>query len=421
MDRRLLILWLTIFIDLLGFTLFIPVMPYFGERVGASELEVMLSAAVFSLLVFLCSPIWGSVSDRYGRRPVILASVVISALSYVIFAHAGNVLLLFLSRILTGMGSGNIAAAQAYVSDITPPKDRAKRIGLVVGASFGMAFAFGPFIGGYIFHHHGGIFSVGYFAVALCALNLLGVLFMLPESLREKDHARAINVRPIASTFASLRDVRFRDIFLIGFVYITAFSMMNVSIAFLWQQRYKLDVDQVGLMFSIVGLLSAIAQGGLVSVFDRLWGERRMMIYGCLMVGLGLAAIPFVPLGVRAAIPVGPDGVPVHQDLDAWFIAFSLVPIILLCLGNACLNPSLISILSRKASPQEQGEVMGQNQGFGSLGRVAGPMLAGFLYPIHQALPFWVGGAVMLGTLWLVFDYLRKAYATSMATTEAAT
>ena len=416
MDRRLFILWFTIFIDLLGFTLFIPVMPYFGEKVGASELEVMLSAAVFSVLVFLCSPIWGSMSDRYGRRPVIIISVIISAISYVIFAHAGTVLMLFLSRILTGIGSGNIAAAQAYVSDVTAPKDRAKRIGLVVGASFGIAFAFGPFIGGYIFHHHGGILSVGYFAVVLCAINLLGVLFVLPESLKEKNHTRSINFKPVASTFASLKDVRFRDIFIIGFVYITAFSMMNVSIAFLWQQRYKLDVDQVGILFSIVGVLSAISQGGLVSVFQKLWGERRMMIYGCMFIGIGLAAIPFVPLGMRAAVPIGADGVPLHQDLDLIFVGLSLIPMILLSIGNACLNPSLISILSRKASPHEQGEVMGQNQGFGSLGRVVGPMLAGLLYPMAQGLPFWVGGAIMLGTLWLVFDYLRTNY-TPIATT----
>ncbi len=410
MDRRLLTLWLTIFIDLLGFTLFIPVMPYFGERVGATEFEVIISAAVFSLLVFLCSPIWGSISDRYGRRPVIMASVVISALSYVVFAHANTVFLLFLSRILTGMGSGNIAAAQAYVSDMTEPKDRAKRIGLIVGASFGIAFAFGPFIGGYIFHHHGGIQSVGYFAVALCVLNLLAVVFALPESLKEKDHARRINFKPVASTFASLQDMRFRDIFLIGFVYITAFSMMNVSIAFLWQQRYKLDVDQVGFMFSIVGVLSAISQGGLVSVFQRLWGERKMMIYGAVLVGIGLAAIPFVPLGLRAAVPMGADGEPVHADLDVLFVLFSMVPMVLLSVGNACLNPSLVSILSRQAGPQEQGEVMGQNMGFGSLGRVLGPVLSSLLYPLGKSLPFLVAGAIMLGTLALVFHYLRTSY-----------
>ena len=410
MDKRLLILWLTIFIDLLGFTLFIPVMPYFGERVGASEFEVIMSAAVFSLLVFLCSPVWGSVSDRYGRRPVILASVVISAVSYIVFAHADNILWLFVSRILTGVGSGNIAAAQAYVSDMTEPKDRAKRIGLIVGASFGIAFAFGPFIGGYIFHHHGGILSVGYFAVALCVLNLLGVLFVLPESLKVKDPTRVINFKPIASTFASLKDNRFRDIFLIGFVYITAFSMMNVSMAFFWQQRYKLDVDQVGIMFSIVGVLSAVSQGGLVGLFNRIWGERRMMIQGCVLVGVGLAVIHFVPLGARAHVPIGPDGVALHQDLDMPFVLLSLIPMVLLSVGNACLGPSLISILSRQASPHEQGEVLGQNQGFGSLGRVVGPALAGVLYPVYNALPYWVGGAIMLGTLWLVFDYLRTSY-----------
>jgi MFS family permease len=157
-------------------------------------------------------------------------------------------------------------------------------------------------------------------------------------------------------------------------------------------------------------VLSAISQGGLVGVFQKLWGEKRMMIRGCVMVGLGLAAIPFVPLGARALVPMHPDGQPLHQDLDLTFVLISMIPMALLSVGNACLNPSLVSILSRQASPQEQGEVMGQNMGFSSLGRVVGPGLSSMLYPVAVGLPFWVGGAIMLGTLWLVFDYLRTNY-----------
>lgn len=410
MNRRLFILWFTIFIDLLGFTLFIPVVPYFSQAVGASEDLVMLSAALFSLMVFLCSPIWGSMSDRLGRRPVIMVSIVITAISYIVFAYASSLALLFVSRFLTGIGSGNIAAAQAYVSDMTEPKDRAKRIGLIIGASFGLAFAFGPAMGGYVFHHLGGIEAVGWFATGLCLLNLVGVVFMLPESLKNPDRARPINFKPIASTFRSLRDLRFRDIFLIGFVYITAFSMMNVSIAFLWMQRYHLTVDQAGIMFSMVGILSAVSQGALVGVFQRWWGEKRMMIYGCVLVGLGLALVPFVPVGDRANVVLGADGQPLAIDLDAAFVLLSLVPMILGAVGNACLNPSLVSILSRKAGPHELGEVLGQNQGFGSLGRVAGPAMAGPLYAMGMDLPFLVGGVIMIGTLALVFHYLRTSY-----------
>lgn len=389
MDRRLFILWFTVFVDLIGFTMFIPVVAFLPDVLGTEEKWVLLSAGVFSAFVFLCSPIWGSLSDRIGRRPVIMWSVIISAISYIVFAHLNSLFLLFLSRILTGIGSGNIAAAQAYVSDITPPEHRAKRIGIVVGASFGMAFAFGPAIGGYLYSHYG-LITLGYFAVALCLFNLLGVLFVLPESLTTKDPGRRVNFKPIASTFASLRDDRFRDIFLINFVYITAFSMMNVSMAFFWEQKYGLDVDDVGLMFSLVGVCHAIAQGGMVGVLQRTLGERRMMIHGCLLVGMGLVAIPFVP----------------HK----WFVAFSLVPIILLSIGNACLTPSLVSILSRKARPHELGEVMGQNMGFGSLARVVGPVMSTVLYAWHMSSPFIVGGIIMIGTLWLVFHFLRTGY-----------
>lgn len=390
MDRRLFVLWFTVFIDLVGFTLFIPVVPYFAEQVNASETLVMVSAAVFSVMVFLCSPVWGSMSDRYGRRPVIIASIIISAVSYVVFAHASSIVLLFVSRILTGIGSGNIAAAQAYVSDMTQPHERAKRIGLVVYSAFGVAFAFGPAMGGYVFHHLGGIMAVGYFAVGLCLLNLLGVHFVLKESLAQRDPHRPINFKPITSTFASLKDTRFRDLFIIGFVYITAFSMMNVTIGFLWKDHYGLSVDSTGLMFSLVGIVSAICQGGLVGPLTRWLGERRMMITGCILVGIGLAAIPFVP--------------------QKGFVFFSLMTMVLCAVGNACLNPSIIAILSRKADPHEQGEVMGQNQGFSSLGRVLGPAIAGPMYAWVPGLPFWAGGAIMLGTLWLVFDYLRTGY-----------
>ncbi len=418
MDKRLFILWFTILIDLLGFTLFIPVVPYFSAAVGASEDLVMMSVALFSLMVFLCSPIWGSMSDRLGRRPVIIVSIIITAISYIVFAYATSIVLLFVSRFLTGIGSGNIAAAQAYVSDMTEPKDRARRMGLIVGASFGIAFAFGPAIGGYVFHHLGGIEAVGWFATALCVLNLIGVIALLPESLANPDAARPINFKPIASTFRSLKDLRFRDIFIIGFVYITAFSMMNVSIAFLWMQRYHLTVDQTGIMFSMVGILSAVSQGALVGVFQRWWGERRMMVYGCILVGLGLALIPLVPIGDRAQMMLGSDRQPIPIALDAAFVLFSLVPMILGAVGNACLNPSLVSILSRKAGPHELGEVMGQNQGFSSLGRVAGPAMAGPLYAWGMDLPFIIGGVIMIGTLALVFNYLRTSYTPIVTTSD---
>jgi MFS family permease len=133
-----------------------------------------------------------------------------------------------------------------------------------------------------------------------------------------------------------------------------------------------------------------VSQGALVSVFQRWWGEKRMMIYGCVLVGIGLVAIPFVP--------------------KVWFVFFSLIPMIMLAVGNACLNPSLVSILSRQARHDELGEVMGQNMGFGSLARIVGPAMAAPLYKLGHGLPYFVGGAIMLGTLYLVFDYLRTGY-----------
>ncbi|MBS1940958.1 MAG: MFS transporter, partial [Bacteroidetes bacterium] len=260
MDRRLLILFLTIFIDLMGFGVFIPVIPIYARDLHASDALVGDLGAVFSLAMFICTPVWGSLSDRYGRKPVIMAAIGLSALSYVLFAHATTLFLLVLSRVLTGIGSGNITAAQAYITDITPPQGRAKAMG-IIGAAFGLGFIFGPPMGSFIFAQFG-VEWVGYLAAALCLLNLVAVQAFLPESLTEKDGARKVRVKPFTGAYRALKDLRFRDLYVVSFIFITAFSMMQMTIALLWIDNYGLNEKQIGLMFAAVGVASAIVQGG---------------------------------------------------------------------------------------------------------------------------------------------------------------
>jgi DHA1 family tetracycline resistance protein-like MFS transporter len=186
MDRRLLILFITIFIDLMGFGIFVPVVPIYARELNASEALVGDTGALFSLMMFIFTPFWGTLSDRFGRRPVILIALGISAVSYVMFAQATTLVVLIVSRMLTGVGSGNITAAQAYITDITPPEGRAKALGLI-GAAFGLGFIFGPPLGSFVFDRLG-VEWVGYVAAIMCLLNMVAVWAFLPESLKEKMH-----------------------------------------------------------------------------------------------------------------------------------------------------------------------------------------------------------------------------------------
>jgi MFS family permease len=386
MDRRLLILFLTIFIDLMGFGIFIPVIPIYARDLHASDALVGDLGAVFSLAMFICTPVWGSLSDRYGRKPVIMAAIGFSALSYVLFAHATTLFLLVLSRVLTGIGSGNITAAQAYITDITPPQGRAKAMG-IIGAAFGLGFIFGPPMGSFIFAQFG-VEWVGYLAAALCLLNLVAVQAFLPESLTEKDGARKVRVKPFTGAYRALKDLRFRDLYVVSFIFITAFSMMQMTIALLWIDNYGLNEKQIGLMFAAVGVASAIVQGGMIGWLQRTFGERKLMVYGSLCMAVGLGMIPFIPISL--------------------FVPLSIVSILLLSLGNGCLNPTILSLLSRNAAQREQGEVLGTNQSFGSLARIAGPAMGGRLYSLGHALPYVSAAAIMLGALYWIRHFQRR-------------
>lgn len=387
MDRRMAILFLTVFIDLLGFGLVIPILPTYAVELGASSFEVGLVMAVYALMNFIFSPFWGTVSDRYGRRPVIAFTVGITAVAFLLLAHAHSLALLFAARMLAGIGSANIAASQAYITDITPPQGRAKALGLI-GAAFGLGFIFGPPVGGFLKEYQG-MAAVGYAAMALSMLNLLLILLFLPESLREKDGTTKLEIKPVTQAVRALRNERFRDLFLTSFIYITAFSMMQITVALLWEEHYGLSEAKVGYMFAAIGLASALVQGTMVGWLARTFGEARLMVHGSVIMGLGLLSIPYVP--------------------DAYFVPLAFVPIAMLALANGCLMPSITSLLSRNATEKEQGQVLGLNQSFGSLARIAGPTMGGVLYGWHHTSPY-IGGAVLMGgALVFVLGYQRAA------------
>src|SRR5690606_4521001 len=383
MRSRLAILFLTVFLDLLGFGLVIPILPTYATELGASAFEVGLIAAVYALMNFIFSPFWGSLSDRVGRRPVIAWTVFITAAAFLLLAHAVTIPLLFAARMLAGIGSANIAASQAYITDVTPIDRRAKAVGMI-GAALGTGFIFGPPVGGFIKEHYG-MEWVGYLAMILSLINLVLVLVLLPESIKQKDPTARINLRPVTQTIRALRRVNIRDLFLTSFTYISAFSMMQVTVALLWEQHYALSEAAVGYMFAFMGFMTVIVQGTLIGPLTKSFGEQRLLIYGCVLMGIGLLLTPFVPL--------------------QHFIPFALGPLIILALAQGCLMPSITSLLSRSSGENEQGQVLGMNQSFMSLARVVGPTLGGALYGWHFTSPYIGGAVLMAGTLWLVIAH----------------
>lgn len=385
MDRKLYILYLTVFIDLLGFGIVIPILPIYATELGASSFMVGLIMAVYALMNFVFSPFWGSLSDKHGRRPVIAGTVLITALSFLLLAHADTIALLLLARALAGVGSANIATSQAYITDVTEREARAKALGKI-GAAFGLGFIFGPPVGGFLKQHYG-MDAVGYAAMGLSLFNLVLVWLYLPESHHERDSTRRVQMKPVTQTIRALGNVRYRDLFLTTFIYITAFSMMTISAALLWEQHYGVDEAQIGYMFAFIGLTSAIMQGLLVGPLARKFGEAKLMVYGCILMAVGLIGIPMVPVG--------------H------FLPWEFLPLVILAGANGLMMPSLTSILSNLASGKEQGQILGVNQSFGSLARIAGPLLGGSLYGMHYAAPYVGGAFLMVGALLFVLAYQR--------------
>lgn len=374
------ILFFTIFLDLLGFGLIIPILPVYASELGASGWVIGLLGGSYSLMQFFFAPFWGGLSDRIGRRPVMLSSIALVAVSYVLFAHSHNLFWLFLSRILAGIGSANLSAAQAFISDVSAPEKRAKNFGLV-GAAFGLGFIFGPPVGGWLKSHYD-IEGVGYVAAVLNGVNLLMALRWLPESLKERNPEAAFFSNPLANLGRMLKRAGINKLLVINFLFIGAFSMMQITAALLWKDHYHLNEAQIGYVFAFIGLVVAIIQGTLIGKFQNLFGERRLVLMGIVSMAIGLWGIPQVPVD--------------------WFVPMEFVCLLFTAFGNAFLTPTLVSLLSQQAGKQEQGQVLGVNQSVGSLARVVGPAAGGVLYGFHYSAPYWAG-AILLAVMYFAF------------------
>jgi len=366
-----------------GFGIVLPLLPFYADRFGASGTQVGLLITVYSVAQFFLAPIWGRLSDRVGRRPLLILGLMGSAVSYLVFAFADTLAILFLSRIMAGMGGATVPVAQAYIADITPPEKRAGNLGLI-GAAFGLGFIFGPALGGVLAPLSSA--APGLAAAALCFGNGVLAFLYLPESLSgEEKAARGRGVGP-----ARLRDFRVAlsnastaRILLLSFLFTVAFAAMQPTFPLFGAIRFQLDERHVGYLFAFLGVVSAIMQGGLVRRLVPILGETRL---------IQLSGFPFI---------AGLLAIAYAQSMGTLLLGLAL-----LAIGFGGTLPSIVSLLSRVAPPQLQGSVLGMGQSVGSLARIIGPTLAGVVYDLRgMEWPYlggaWVAGAALLVALTL--------------------
>ncbi|MBL90511.1 MAG: tetracycline resistance MFS efflux pump [Myxococcales bacterium] len=411
MNKKVLaIVFFTVFMDLVGFGIIIPIQTAYALSFGATATVVTLLSASFSAMQFLFAPFWGGLSDRFGRRPIILSSIVFSAVGYYLFAEAGSLAVLFGARILSGFGSANIAAAQAAVADTTTPEKRAKGMGLI-GVAFGLGFIIGPVIGG-IFSQWS-LAGPAYISCVLCGLNFLFALLFLPETLKKdapRAHSQAKKGIAVISMQSFQRAFQYVDLprlLWLFFGVTLAFSMLEQSVALLIQEIWYPDATAVAgqdlakaqedlkgvahmtmLVLLVVGITAAIVQGSLIGKLAARYGERKLIITGTSLLVVGLILFP---LAAYTTI-----------------FALALVVTVFLSFGTGIVNPSLTSQLSLSVSDSEQGEFLGLGQSLSSLGRVFGPSATGMLFEFHSFTPFGTGAFLMATCVWVSLGLKAK-------------
>lgn len=389
------ILFLIVFIDLLGFGLVIPLLPFYGLHFGAGTTEVTWLLGVYSLAQLFSSPLLGRLSDKFGRKPILLLGLACSALSFLWLAMADELWMLFAARFFAGAGAGTVGAVFAYVTDTTTPDKRAKYMGLI-GAAFGLGFTLGPALGGLATGSQPSMSQLGIPAYIACGFSTLAFVltaFLLKESLpAESRNAPRPRRMEFARRIVFARPV-LRRLILLGFITTGAFAALETTFAIWAREALDWGPREVGLMFFYVGSILVVIQGGLIGPITRLFGETRLLIASAVMLFIGMAAIPFV----HSLIPL-------------------LIVDIALAGGMALFGPMSNSLISREAAIDERGGVLGVSQSTQSLARVVGPLIAGPLFTEYgRNAPYWAAAAAMAIAALMSFALLRRAPAEAPA------
>jgi MFS family permease len=397
-------IFLTIFLDLLGAGMILPLLPYYVKLIEQGDslwimanlaLIVGMLTASFSLFQFLCTPVLGALSDRIGRRPVLLVSLAGTGVAYVLLGLADQFIsfgavvflgVLFFARILDGITGGNISTAQAYIADVTPPEERARGMGLI-GAAFGLGFMLGPAFGGLLSTIS--LSAPAYIAAALTFANVIFGFLKLPESL-PRERRVAVPLRQM-NPFVRLRGVLGREQIrplLIGTLLLNlAFAGLQSNFAVFSAVRFGYGPLEIAFLFAFIGAIAVVVQGFLIRRLVPRFGEPRLAITGLTLMTFAFAVIAFAP------------------------VAWMLYPAVgLLATGSGLATPSITSLISRRVAPQEQGDVLGGVQALTSLTMVVGPLFAGVVFDAIGPTAPYLAGIVLVGSgLFVITSALRTA------------
>lgn len=385
--RAIFVLFLTVFIDLLGFGIILPILPLYAEQFGAQPNEATLLVAIYSLMQFLFAPLWGRFSDRYGRRPILLLTLFGSVIAYAGLGFANSLWILFIARSLAGIMAGNISTAQAYIADITTPVNRARGMG-IIGAAFGLGFILGPAIGGLLIGSdpdNANFHLPSLFAAGLSLLALLCALVLLPESLNSETRAK-MQAHRYRQRRLNLLQLLQRPQFcmLVGIYFLVTFAVaaMDSTLALWSKQQLNWGPQQTSYLFAFMGIVSTIIQGGLLGFLKKQLGEIKLLTWGIVGLGLGLLLIGLIRFS---------------QSLILLLVATSLV-----AWGISVSQPILNSLISQMTAPEEQGQILGIASSCSALARIGGPIWAGVGFmKFGSSAPFLSGFLVMLVALTL--------------------
>lgn len=379
------IIFITIFIDLLGFGILIPILPTFASKtLNISDFGIGVTVAIFSLMQFFFNPILGKLSDKYGRRPIILSTQSLTVVSYLLFAVSNSFALLLLSRALAGIGASNIGVAQAYIADITTKEERAKGMGMI-GAAFGLGFVFGPVIGAFLaqYGYHVAGYGSAIFSFSACVF----AFYKLPESLDAQKSKSELKLRVF--DFGLMKKVILNPSvgFLIILFFMIIFSVANIygTYSILGFKVFHFTDQQIGILFGISGLVGALIQAGFIKMLSTKFSDRGIVLIGLIALMIGLALMPY------------------GQNFTGEVIA-----LIILSIGTGILQPIIPSMISKSSHESQQGTILGVNQSLSALARVFGPLWGGFAFDyLGYQSPF-LTGAIFTLIVFIVSIFFLK-------------
>jgi MFS transporter, DHA1 family, tetracycline resistance protein len=363
--RGLGVLFAVVVLDLVGFGVVMPALPFWAHEFGAGALAFGLLQSSYAAAQFVCAPLWGRLSDRIGRRPVLLFTIAGTSLAMLATGLAPSLAALFAARTLAGAFAANISVASAYIADVTPPEERTRWMGLL-GASFGVGFVIGPAIG-FVLVPYGHAVPM-YFTAALAALNWVVAALRLSEPARHETASRA------GGRIALLRDPSVRAVVLANLAFSLGVTQLETLFPYLLKDVFGWGARPfAGILFAMALVMGAIQGGGMKALSAR-FAERQLVVSGAALLALGFAGVPL-----------------------ARSVALLLTALLLAAVGRAVAQPALLSLASQAARPGERGAVMGAFQSSASLARVFGPALGGLLYGLAIPYPFWLASALLIG------------------------